>query len=565
MLRLFKRHKKRKATILDGIWKFKTDPDRMGVKEAWFKQFPDDCAQTYVPSCWNNDFGYFHYEGVAWYSVTFETTKRNINLIFNGVTGQADVYLDGKHLGGHYGGYTSFNFVVNNIMPGTHDLAVCVDNSHNDIDSLPLSKVDWFHYGGIPRSVEVMELDDVWIKDSRIEYKLDENFHSATLKVAAVLEGFDNKGYQRELKLYVNDHLVAAANMQIKDTTYYIFKEIILKDIKLWDTKHPNLYTIRLEIEEDDLCERVGFRHIKMEERKIFLNGRRIFLKGVNRHEDHPDWGSAMHPKLLKRDMDIIRDMGCNAIRGAHYPNHPMFLDYCDEEGILFWEEIPIWQHSDKHMQNPLLVQRGLKMLEEMVTRDYHHPSIIMWGMHNEIDTTNPLAYEMTRQYADKIKGLDSTRAITYASSKRQADICFNLADMICINYYIGWYTQMGELNAWTAFLKDMKSVLKKQNLDRLPLIISEFGAEGLLGTCSFEEQKWSENYQNKYLEYTLNLFCNDPDISGVFIWQFSDVRSSKNKEMMRARGLNNKGIVDEYRRPKLAYWTVKRIFNSMP
>ncbi len=570
MVRLFNKHNHRRSFLLDGLWKFKTDPDRKGFEEKWFEEFPQESVDVAVPSCWNNEMELYAYEGAAWYATTFQNTKRNLNIAFEAVTGQAEVYLDGKHLGGHYGGFTGFNFVLEDIDPGVHILVVYVDNTHNDIDTYPLSKVDWYHYGGITRSVEVMELENYWIKDFQIKYDLDINLGKAKLFFDVSTEKLGTESYNTpktgNLNVYVNDKKLCLKGIDLNISSKNTIDEYTVDNILLWDIESPNLYNIRFEIEAggviiDDVIERIGFRKVEVNGKKILLNGKELCIKGVNRHEDHPDWGFALPLKIMKRDLDILKDMGCNAIRGSHYPNSPVFLDLCDQEGMLFWEEIPMWQYFDRHFTNPVVVERGLKMHEEMVKRDYHHPSIILWGMHNEVESTCQSAYEVTKKFVSLVKELDQTRPITFASCRPMEDICMGLVDIISINAYLGWYR--GGIEEWPVFLDEFKQRLKSLGLSDMPLLISEFGAGAVYGEHTFEGPKWTENYQEKYLDYTLNLFLSDPDISGVYIWQYCDIRTARELELGRPRSFNNKGIVNEYRKPKLAYWTVKRIFGK--
>lgn len=567
MMRLFERHKKRRTFLLDGLWKFRTDPEKRGFSEKWFENFPAGSTQIVVPSCWNNEFGLYEYEGVAWYSTEFTAGRADMNLLFHAVTGQAEVYVDGIHVGSHYGGFAGFNVLLRNIAVGMHTLTIAVDNTHDSMNTIPLTVVDWYHYGGIIRSVEVMELPDLWIKGCRIDYKLDQTYICAELSMSLALESsHDNQSGQ--LKVTVDGVEVFTCLVEIEEERKTVTCFVRLNDIKLWDIGQPNLYLVRFEIGEDDLAERIGFREIKAENKKLLLNGRELFLKGVNRHEEHPDWGFSMPLKLMKKDMDIIKDLGCNAIRGSHYPNSELFLDFCDQEGILFWEEIPMWGFPEAALLNPLIRERGLAMHEEMVKRDCHHPCIILWGLHNEADTSTQAGYEITKAFADKIRSLDGTRPLTYATNRPLEDICLQLADVISLNVYIGWYSYVpaysDDLNQWPEFLADFKKKLEVEKLGGKPVIMSEFGAAGIYGEHTFEANKWTENYQEKYLDYTLGLFTRDVDITGTYIWQFSDIRVCKEKCLDRARSFNNKGILNEYRKPKLSYWTVRRIFRQM-
>lgn len=562
MSRLFKRHDKRKVFSLDGFWKFKTDISKKGIDEKWYQNFPNDCEDMVVPSCWNNELGLYDYEGLAWYMTTFSTVSKNICISFGAVTGQAEVYLDGVRLGEHYGGFTGFDFLVKDLVPGVHALVVAVDNTHDNMNTIPLSKVDWFHYGGIYRSVEIAELGAAWIKNYHIDYKLDAYLNNVSLSINLCLESFIPGVATKKLNIYIDGKSYYCENLDVLGESSVNITSIELKNIQLWDIGKPNLYNISFEIEDDDITERMGFRQIKVENRKLLLNGREIFVKGVNRHEDHPDWGFAVPLKLMKKDIDIIRNLGCNAIRGSHYPNSEVFLDYLDQQGLLFWEEIPMWGYPEEPLKNSIILERGLKMHEEMVTRDYHHPCIIIWSMHNEIDTRTQAAYDITKAFTEKVRSLDQTRPLSFASMFPLEDICFPLVDIISVNKYFGWYYD--EIKTWDIFLKQLNEKQKNEGLENRPIIISEFGAAALYGDSTLEGPKWTENYQEKLLKYTLNLFYDYPGVVGTYIWQYCDMRTAKELELGRARSFNNKGILNEYRKPKLSYWTVQKIYNKI-
>lgn len=560
MNRLFQRHQKRKVVSLDGFWKFKTDPDKFGVKEEWFEKFPSEHQKLLVPGCWNNELGLYHYEGAAWYETEFETKSSCFNLVFYGFTGQIDVYVDGKHQKGQYGGFAGFECLIEKAAPGTHKLTVLVDNTHNNMNTIPLSRVDWFHYGGLFRSVELMELNDVWIKDYKIDYVLDQDLQNANMHIDVTLQSLTGL-CKRKLSVYVNDQFLCSKTVSIDTETAVKFRSHKLDNIRLWDTENPNLYLIRLEISDDDITERIGFRKVTVENGRLLLNNKEVVLKGVNRHEDHPDWGFALPLQLMKKDLDIIKNLGCNTIRGSHYPNAPVFLDLLDQEGILFWEEIPMWGFPETALEDPLTLERGLLMHELMIKRDFHHPAIILWGMHNEIDTRTQAAYDITKAFVAQVRSLDKTRPLTYATMYPIEDICLSLVDIISVNKYFGWY--VGSVKQWEDFLQELKVKMKNEGLVGMPIIISEFGAGAIYGESTFEGPKWTENFQEKYLEYTLNLFLQDRDVIGTYIWQYCDIRTARELELSRPRSFNNKGIVNEYRKPKLAYWKVKQIYTK--
>ena len=427
-MRLFKTSKTRALVMLDGVWGFKIDPENKGVLEKWYKTIPKECDRMCVPLCWNTESRYFKYEGKAWYFTTFEALSETYVLHFDAVQKLSEVYIDGEFAASHYGGFTGFD--IEGKGKGVHTLAVMADNTHNDTDTIPLSKVDWFHYGGISGSVYVTSFDGAYIGSHKITYTLDDS--KATGKVEFFIKG----EYSGKAEILFDGKTIAVTDAKTGENTV----SVDFGEVKLWDTDFPKLYEISIVIETDDITDRIGFRTIEAKDKKIYLNGKPIKLKGINRHNECPEFGFSMPFALMKRDVDIIRDMNCNIIRGSHYPNPEILLDYFDETGMLFWEEIPMWGFPQKALGAPETMNRGLMMHQEMVDRDYHHPSIIIWGLHNEIDSFTDEAYEITKAFSLLLRKNDSSRLITYATDKPDRDICFDFADVISLNIYPGWY-----------------------------------------------------------------------------------------------------------------------------
>lgn len=564
MTRLFDRYKKRKTFTLDGIWKYHFDKDDVGIKEEWFKTFPEESKDICIPGCWQNELDQIYCEDVCWFMREFEVSSDNINIVFGAVQNECDVYIDGEHKVYHYGGFVEFSRVVTGIGKGKHTIVMRVKNTNTDLDTIPLTHVDWFHFGGIIRSIEIHEIGDLWIKDVRVDYDLSDDLKDAKVNAKVWLENLSQAPIDDTLTFAIDDKEVASVKVSVSGEQEITFDTIDIKDVRLWGIFKPELYTATFSLGDDDLAERIGFRKVEAKGKDILLNGEKIFLKGVNRHEEHPDWGHAMPQKLIKRDIDIIKDLGCNAIRGSHYPNSKWTLDYLDSVGMLFWEEIPMWGMREEPLKTPLLWERGLKMHEEMVKRDFHHPCIIFWGLHNEIDTRMEEAREGSIRYIEMIKSIDPKhRLLTFATMFDMTDICLDLVDVISCNKYIGWYGYKQPIEEWHDFLSKFKAHLKEQGLGDKPFIMSEYGAGGIYGEVRLEAVKWSENFQADYDAYTTQLFLDDPDISGTYIWQYCDIRSSQKLEMGRPRSHNNKGLVNEYRCPKLAYFKIKEIYNN--
>jgi beta-glucuronidase len=262
----------------------------------------------------------------------------------------------------------------------------------------------------------------------------------------------------------------------------------------------------------------------------------------------------------MQRDIDIIKKMNCNSIRGSHYPQSKIFLDMLDEQGITFWSEIPIWGSgfSAQALSNEVVISRGLKMHEEMLKQYYNHPSIIIWGLHNEILSSAPEGYEISKIYYDYVKKEDPSRLVVYATRLPLTDICYEFSDVICVNRYVGWYTN--EIEDWDLFCEDLDEYLKSINQSHKAIIMSEFGSASIYGYSTFDDIRWTEEYQARLLSYMIDLFLNKKEYAGTYVWQFANIRTSK-PDLNRARCYNNKGVVDEYRRPKMAFYAVKESY----
>ena len=558
MTRLFDEHVIRQVKDLNGVWTFKKDEKDIGESAEWQNGFSDG-QKVSVPGMWNNEFGLLEYEGAGWYCKRFYTRGGTLEFSFGGVMTKADVWLDGEKLGEHYGGFNEFSFIKREVEEGWRVLVVRADNRFDEA-AIPQPRVDWYHYGGITREVSVATLKGICALYGKTDYTILKD-GGAEIFQTVELYNAENERVCDLLRVSVGGkETVKEISLNAGEKRTEVVK-LRLEKVQLWGLESPTLYEVEIKTSTDDYRSRIGFRTVEVKPDGVYLNGRFVEICGVNRHEEHPEWGFAMPLKLSKADLDIAIEMGCNSIRGSHYPQSRGFLDYCDEKGILFWSEIPIWGggFTTQALGNEKILARGLKMHEEMVRAYYDHPSIIIWGMHNEINSFAPEAYEMTKRYYAYLKENGGNRIVTYATDKPFEDICLELCDIICINMYKGWYG--GEISSWDGALEEFRARRKSLGLEHKPVIFSEFGAAAIFGHKSFDDVRWTEEYQAKLLAYCLNLFHSDPMVCGAYIWQFTDIRSTM--EINRARGFNNKGVLNEFRKPKLAYFAVRDLYKK--
>ncbi len=559
MLRLFNEHKVRRNESLDGAWNFCIDRDDAGKKDSWQNGLPNSDTVS-VPQVWGSEMGLLKYEGVAWYEKKFYTHGGTLRIVFGAVMTEAEIYFDGEQVGYHYGGYSQFDVILNDVGAGEHTLTVRVDNRFT-AQSIPQRVVDWYHHGGITRGVTLETLEGICILGNRFEYTLSDDMTSAVCRPVVELYNARKRKAETKLSLSVNGMEVVSADVAVsgRKRAEISLPEFTLGDIKLWGVLKPELYTVEYKTETDDLIDRVGFRRVEVVGSEVHLNGKAVEFRGVNRHEEHPDWGFAFPVGLMKKDIDLALEMGCNALRGSHYPNSQVFVDWLDEKGIMFWSEIPIWGcgFSTPTLGDKAVVERGLNMHREMVKYYYNHPCIIMWGMHNEINVETKEAYKMTECYYKFLKENGGNRLVVYASHRPFVDICMEMCDVLCFNLYYGWYSTYDE-DAWEKAMIKIRERKAELGLSGKPVIMSEFGGAGLYGYRDNELTIWSEDYQAKLIKHCLEVFHDEPEFVGMFIWQFIDTRTCIDMGLNRARCFNNKGLINENRKPKMAYYAAR-------
>ena len=555
MIRTFKTHYVRKQMELtENLWEF------------------EPCAGNYagqkfpvaVPGCWENHPIFADYRGEGIYRKTFQA-QGNVRIECKGVSHTATVYLDGQEVGHHYNAYTPFSVVVNDLEPGRHMLEIKADNRFHKDSALHVPN-DYMSYGGISRGVVVEELNDLYLEYVHVKtYRENEQWHVQVKAAVNVLKIGQNDEEDITIQGKIKD---TAFEWKLTDTAkkhYEFCTDLKIDGIEEWSPETPMLYLVELQVLRedeviDDLIERFGFREICVQGKYILLNGKKLRIKGVCRHEDHPDYGCALPYQTIYNDLVLIRQMGANSIRTAHYPNDEIFLDLCDELGILVWEENHARGLEEDRMKHPLFEEQAEQVIREMIFYHYNHPCIFIWGILNECASETLFGRSCYEKQFRLIREMDDSRPCTFASCKFFGDICFDLPDVVSCNLYPRWYVDkpvrdyLNEVYDW--IVEDGKGKGK-------PFIVSEIGAGGLYGCHNAYHGKWTEEYQADALSEQVSECLKFSESMGVYIWQFCDMRVSSEWFAGRPREMNNKGVVDEYRRPKAAYGRVKEIFEQ--
>ncbi len=553
MSRLIQQFPGRRRLSLDGVWHFKaldTAPKRPLPNSQYDDILP-------VPGVWEASFRHFRHRGFGCYQREFEVqgdVATALRLVFEAVSHTAKVWLDDRFLGSHRNAYTGFEFCCPQVRPGRHRLTVLADNRPGPGLSLLRHDVDFHIYGGIPRSVYAEALPVSHITSACALPEFNGRRWELACQVQVRTQG---EALPKCAEVLVDGKAVGkiALNREGRGRA-----SVPMAKVERWLPQSPRLYTAAIRIGDDLWQERVGFRTLAVRGRQILLNDKLLILHGVNRHEFHPDFGPALPPAAHLRDMEILKNLGANCVRGSHYPNDSFFLDLCDENGILFWEELSHWQATPGEMARADFRRESLAQIDEMVAQHRHHPSVIFWGMLNEAHSFHPVAPKTFKLFADRFRKLDSTRLITYGSSHPDRDKCFGLLDVVSINTYPGWYN--GDLANLEMEIAKVLRTARRVSKGK-PILFSEFGAAAIAGAHSFELRRWTEEYQAELMTRVIERLRQSGLAAGAILWQFCDCRSSDALWQTRPGEYNNKGILTAYREPKLAFYRVAEQFRK--
>ncbi|MGN1370265.1 MAG: glycoside hydrolase family 2 protein [Aristaeellaceae bacterium] len=550
MDRLFPTHQIRHSAPAPALWTL-TVPDVLPAP-----------MKTIVPSAWELIPALHNYRGIALYEQQIACAG-NVRFVFGGVSFRARVLLDGVELAAHYGAYTAFEAIARNVPAGMHCLQVEVDNRFGEDSALHISN-DYYSYGGITRPVTVERLGNAYVKQLHVTpIRVSAGWQA---RVEATVCSLSDQPIDGEVCLTIQGQPPVSVPFSVAPGAEAAIVQVIdCPDAQPWNVETPVLYSVTAEIRVggeavDDLMDRFGFRTVEVAGKDILLNGEKLIIKGFNRHEEYGAFGCAVPVETMAHDILLMKDMGANAVRTCHYPNDPRFLDLCDEMGLLVWEESHARGLSEEIMRRANFMPQNLLCTREMVAQHYNHPAIFIWGCLNECADNTDYGAECYRATFRLLDELDPSRPMTAALLERAGGKVFADSDVVSVNIYPQWYH-----NASVKEGMDRKLSEVRAGSGEKPLIISEIGAGAVYGYHDpIGESKWSEERQCTILREQVTEVLSHPDCSGVFIWQFADVRVDESWAMSRPRTHNNKGVVNEHRQPKMAYKVVKELFKQM-
>ena len=537
------------------------------MNQNWTFIDPDKKSQIVsVPHTWNaidgQDGGNDYWRGSCVYEKEFKAPEWNpetesVYLEFQGVNASADVVLNGRACRHHDGGYSTFRVNVSELLQADNHLKVTVDNSVND--RVYPQKADFTFYGGIYRDVHVVVVN-------KNHFDLD-YFGGPGLQITPMVDG---KNAIVNIKSWHNAE-DAEVLIRILDAEGNVVVEgsgtdasLQIAQVHLWDgLKDPYLYKAVLQLSVDgevvdEISSRFGVRSFHVDpEKGFFLNGRAYPLHGVSRHQDRKGIGNALTRAHHREDMELIREMGCNTIRLAHYQHDQYFYDLCDEYGMVVWAEIP---YISSHMPNGR--DNTISQMKELIIQNYNHPSIVTWGISNEITIATKDKKDMLDNHHvlnDLCHEMDPSRVTTLACYA----VCgpFNksahISDLVSWNLYLGWYTP-------GLFLNDLWINFFHFCYPKRPLGFSEYGCEAMPNLHSSKPRRGdhTEEYQAVYHEFMLECFKRHPYMWANHVWNMFDFAADARNQGGEP-GMNHKGLVTFDRKIKKdsfylykAYWS---------
>lgn len=566
---------------LNGRWNYIIDPYEMGYydyrhepfdqsasgkggfyddrkpknKGEWVEYDFDASPNLKIPGDWNSQVEKLElYEGTIWLRQKFNIepkTDKKYFLYFGAVNYEAHVYLNGKKVGTHKGGFTPFQFdVTEKLLKGENFVVVKADNKRFQ-DEIPTVNTDWWNYGGITRDVLLAEVPTTFIADYKVQLAKG-NLNK--------IEGFVQlSGDKKAQTITVS---IPEAGIKQTVTTDSEGRGVLnfpIKKITYWTPENPKLYTVEIASETDKITDKIGFRTIETKGQNILLNGKSIFLRGISMHDENP-----LIPGRLRGQGDIrmmlnwAKELNCNYVRLAHYPHNEEMARMADEIGLLVWAEVPVyWTIS---WLNPDTYKNAESQLSDLMIRDKNRASVIVWSIGNETPLSEPRNIFMGK-LATKARSLDDTRLVSAALEIHRKgtnvvieDPLGEKLDLVSFNEYAGWY--------WSS-TKEMLNYKFDIKYNK-PVIITEFGADALGGYHADDETRWSEEYQDLLYKNQFKMLTAISGLRGMTPWILVDFRSPRRQHPYFQDFWNRKGLISETGKKKMAFYTLKAFYDQM-
>lgn len=562
----------------EGYYDYRMNPTRWGFFQNAKPQKPEDLIEygfdksptMQIPGDWNTqDERLFFYEGTVWFkrslhlpSNIFHQPSSLFLLYFGAVNYDCHVYVNGRHVGHHIGGFTPFNYDVTDLLKeGENVIIVKVDNKRHAED-VPTQIFDWWNYGGITRDVKLVKVPIVYLEDYSVTLSPPES--------GGVRGGLSkrNISFSARLNKAEAGHTLTVSIPELKlkktfttDTNGTIHCSLFTipsKKLQLWTPENPKCYRVEISLNTSTISDEIGFRTIETRDKQILLNSQPIFLKGISIHNEKPNGGGRANSVEDARTLlGWAKELGCNFVRLAHYPHHEEMVREAEKMGILVWSEIPVyWTIAWKNAQT---YENAQNQLHDMISRDHNRANVIIWSIANETPHSKDrdLFLGNLAQYA---RTLDNTRLISMAMEvtgasnyvNRLNDNMNQYVDVVSFNQYIGWYRDVNDAPK-----------MKWEIPYNKPVIVSEFGGGAKYGYHGQKNQRWTEEFQeNLYIE-NCAMLDKIEGLAGTTPWILKDFRSPRRVLPDVQDYYNRKGLFSDKGEKKKAFYVLKNWYET--
>lgn len=585
----------RQVIDLNGIWNFKLDKG-VGFDEKWQENALQDSIRMAVPSSYNDlveDSSVRDHIGWVWYEREFIISKNMLDerlvLRFGSATHHAKVYINGKLLVEHKGGFTPFEGELNEFVTiGKNRVTVAVDNVLDE-STLPVGIVqeiklpdgstkiknpvnfDFFNYAGIHRPVKIYTTPRTYIKD------------------VTVITDFENDLGKVDYEVEVSGEASVAISV-IDENNNIVAKgigakgKVEIENVKLWEPMNAYLYNLKIDLidENNEIIDTYeqpfGVRTVKVEDGKFLINNKPFYFKGFGKHEDSHIHGRGFDEALNVKDFNLMKWIGANSFRTAHYPYSEEIMRLADREGIVVIDETPA---VGVHLNFMATMMAGAEkrdtwkeiqtfehhkdIIRELVSRDKNHPCVVMWSVANEPASDEKGAYEYFKPLVELTRELDPQKrpvtVVTYLMSTPDRCQIAELLDVLCLNRYYGWYSQGGDLEEAKMYLNAELEGWNKRCPNK-PIMFTEYGADTVCGMRDTTSVMFTEEYQVEYLEANHEVVDKFPNFIGEQVWNFADFATSQG--IIRVQG-NKKGVFTRERKPKMAAHYLRNRWHNIP
>ena len=586
-------NKFRSVFDLAGYWNFKADPQGKGHQEEWFQQkLSGEVHSIAIPGSWNEQLeeqGLRNYVGKGWHETYFTVPEiiqqsQAVKLRVAAADHKAEVWLNGSFIGEHSGGYLPFEMDLSEALNSSgqpNHLVICVDSTLSmhtlpqDVDPdhelyngssydrrhlFPATRFDFFPYGGLTRSVQIVSVPKQSISDITIQTTLE---GQVTLAIAS------------DSELDISVQLLNSDREEVASGGAYTDGKATLKvdDPTWWSPANPYLYTARVVLSDgatvvDEYEEEFGIREVRTENGSVLFNGEPLFMAGFGKHEDFPIVGRGQFRPAYLRDHELMRWIGANSYRTSHYPYDEEMMRLADRLGFLVIDEVPavslgFW--SDDFDDLSPLFENHKKAIEELIQRDKNHPSVISWSITNEPNLWAEKHYqnEASSRYFKELyeftKSLDDRPVMSISMAvHKEDDVLIEHCDIIGINRYYGWYTKPVDLEqAGKDLARELDATFEKYGK---PMMITEFGADTVEGEHATTAQLFTEEFQTAFIFKYLEVMEERDFVVGAHVWNFADFMTPQH---FRRVILNKKGVFTRDRKPKSVAFRLRDHWNK--